>query len=98
MISSSLKQHRGVMLTEEETDEWGSTFPEGTFVINGHYFMKKTNHVLQYSLLKNQKAIVPSASVLYVCQDSSLKRNTLVLTEEENNNILECANLCELIH
>jgi hypothetical protein len=123
-------------------------------VIRGLYFTKKQNNILQYKLLKNPAAIVPCesvlyicqessvknnlkykplitcalgrndaphksvtcldktstpdrafnrkkscwSSVLYICQESSVKNNLFCLTEDENNNILECVNLSALTH
>jgi hypothetical protein len=39
------------------------------------YFAKKNFEVLKYKLLKRPLAIVPTASVLYICQDYVEKTN-----------------------
>jgi hypothetical protein len=51
---------------------------------------------LPHKLLKRPLAIVPTASVLYICQDHVEKTNSLTLTEEENETIIESVNLSEL--
>jgi predicted phosphohydrolase len=84
------------VLSRHETDLWGASFPPSALVIRGLYFTKKQNNILQYKLLKNPPAIVPCESVLYICQESSVKNNLFCLTEDENNNILECVNLSAL--
>jgi len=92
-----LKATSGVQtLQRKETDKWGASFPSNASVIRGLYFTKKENSILQYKLIKHPPAIVPSASVLYICQDSSINNNSLSLMESENSNILECVNLSEL--
>jgi hypothetical protein len=86
-----LKALSGVdVLSRHETDLWDASFPPSALVIRGLYFTKKNqNYILQYKLLKNPPAIVPCESVLYICQESSVKNNLFCLTEDENNNILE---------
>jgi hypothetical protein len=92
-----LKALSGVeVLSRHETDLWGASFPPSALVIRGLYFTKKQNNILQYKLLKNPPPIVPCESVLYICQESSVKDNLFCLTEEENNNIMECVNLSAL--
>jgi hypothetical protein len=92
-----IKDLAGVeVLSRHETDLWGASFPPSALVIRGLYFTKKQNNILQYKLLKNPPAIVPCESVLYICQESSVKNNLFCLTEDENNNILECVNLSAL--
>jgi hypothetical protein len=51
---------------------------------------------LPHKLLKRPLAIVPTASVLYICQNHVEKTNSLTLTEEENETIIESDNLSEL--
>jgi hypothetical protein len=92
-----LKALSGVeVLSRHETDLWDASFSPSACVIRGLYFTKKQNNILQYKLLKNPSAIVPCESVLYICQERSVKNNLFCLTEDENNNILECVNLSAL--
>jgi hypothetical protein len=82
-------------LLRHETDLWDASFPPSARVIRGLYVTKKQNNILPYKLLKNPPLIVPCESVLYICQESSVKNNLFCLTEEENNNImckLKCFN------
>jgi hypothetical protein len=60
------------------------------------YFAKKNFEVLKYKHLKRPLASVPTASVLYICQDRVEKTNSLTLTEKENETIIESMNLSEL--
>ena len=83
-------------MQENEYDEWGASFSRVSSVIRGMYFAKKNFEVLKYKLLKRPLAIVPMASVLYICHDYVKKTNSLTLTEEENETIIECVNLSEL--
>ena len=85
-----------IISQENESDEWGASFSRGSSVIRGMYFAKKNFEVLKYKLLKQPLAIVPTASVLLICQDHVEKTNSLTLTEEEHETIIECVNLSEL--
>jgi hypothetical protein len=67
------------VLSRHETDLWGASFPPSALVIRGLYFTKKLNNIWQYKLLKNPPPIVPCESVLYICQESSVKDNLFVL-------------------
>ena len=58
-----------IISQENESDEWGASFPRGSSVIRGMHFAKKNFEVLKYKHLKRSLAIVPTASVLYICQD-----------------------------
>jgi hypothetical protein len=75
-------------------DFWCFECPLGMF----HSFMCK---YFCTSWLKNPPAIVPCESVLYICQESSVKNNlhnVFCLTEDDNNNIMECVNIGKPLH
>jgi hypothetical protein len=68
---------KSTVLRKSKSDRWGGSFTAGSSIIYGKYFAKKENSILEYQLIKRPTAIVPSASVLYLCQNVSLKNDTL---------------------
>ncbi|CAG2215128.1 unnamed protein product [Mytilus edulis] len=73
----------------DTTDSWGSLLPAGTPVFRGLYY-NKTNSPFQYRLV-NRKAVVPAASVVYICSEVTAN-NVIRITEETHLNVLECIN------
>ena len=59
------------ILTSNCTDEYQTTYKAGTNIIEGKYFQRTGNSVLQYRLLSKHKALVPALSVLYICTEIS---------------------------
>ncbi|CAG2242717.1 unnamed protein product [Mytilus edulis] len=73
----------------DTTDSWGSLLPVGTPVFRGLYY-NKMNSPFQYRLV-NRKAVVPAASVVYICSEVTAN-NVIRITEETHLNVLEYIN------
>ena len=82
------------ILTEDTDDQWGNHFVQGTSVIQGLYFDRKkqlsTNEGRTYKLIKNQKAIVHSAAVVFLLAHSQ-NSDILQLSEHDHLDIVHTA-------
>ena len=76
------------VLRKETADSWGASFCSGTEIIRCHYFNKLNSNSLRYKLLTRRPAIVPSRSLVYICQEVDLLENELVLPEDVHLRIL----------
>jgi hypothetical protein len=76
------------VLGKRTTDEWGTTWPQGTPVIRGHYYIKSGNNPLLNTLLCKNYALIPAVSVLYIIEGGKNK-NKLKLNENDHLSILK---------
>lgn len=74
----------------------GCVFFQGFIGNKGDVFCKEEFRSTEIQTFETTARIVPTASVLYICQDHVEKTNSLTLTEEENETIIESVNLSEL--
>jgi len=84
------------IISEREIDDWGASFEKNSNIIRGLYFESfKTKSGLSYKLLKDKRAIVPSASVIYISPQLKLTRGVLKLSENVHLDILSILNEME---
>lgn len=85
-----------IHLDTATTDSWGTTYSAGAAVIKGNYFQQSQVNPLQFTLIRNKLALVPSLSVLYICADISLKNAAVHLTlpEDVHMSIMKCVDMC----
>ena len=82
------------ILTEDTDYQWGNYFVQGTSVIQGLYFDGKkqlsTDERRTYKLIKNQKAIVHSAAVVFLLAHSQ-NSDILHMSEHDHFDIVHAA-------
>ena len=80
------------ILSIEETDDWGATYPPGAEIIRGWFLTRKgnTRSSYQYKLDVDKKAIVYAATVRYICPELNVSRqHTCQLSEDLHLDILQ---------
>ncbi|KAH3692104.1 hypothetical protein DPMN_193916 [Dreissena polymorpha] len=81
-LSSSTKVTKG---------QWGAVIPQNTEVFTGLYYDKVGEN--RYSLIRSPYAIVPAASILYICAQIDSSKDTIKVSEYLHTSILECVNM-----
>ena len=75
-------------LRKDVSDSWGAHFSSGTDVIRCNYFNKMGDNNLRYKLLGRRPAIVPSNSLVYICQEVDFVDNEILLPEDVHLRII----------
>jgi hypothetical protein len=77
--------------TKVTKDQWGAVIPQNTEVFTGLYYDKVGEN--RYSLIRSPYAIVPAASILYICAQIDSSKDTIKVPEYLHTSILECMNM-----
>ena len=82
---------QAVTLRKETTDKWGITFLPGTKVLNGYYFGIVNDNPLEQRLIRRIPAMVPAASVIYICSELELDADGIIKIDDTlHGRILRC--------
>ena len=80
------------ILSKEETDDWGATYPPGAEIIRGWFLTRNgnTRSSYQYKLVVDKKAVVYAATVRYICPELNVSgKHTYQISEELHLDILQ---------
>jgi hypothetical protein len=73
--------------TKSTRDEWGTDLPAGTEIFGGFYYDKVSPQ--KYRLLNKKYAIVPAASLIFICAEIDSKP-FIEISELLHSDILTC--------
>ena len=62
---------RPEVLSIEETDDWGSTYPPGAEILRGYFLVRKRggSSPYNYELVREKKTAIYAATIRYICPE-----------------------------
>ena len=74
------------VLSIEETDDWGSTYPPGAKILHGYFLVRKRSgsSPYNYELVREKKPAVYAATIRYTCPESDTQAQPLIYKVSED--------------
>ena len=73
-------------------------FNSNSNVIEGNYFQSIDGDALKFSLIRRKLALIPAASVVFICDDDDIETSSSVkLFDSTRQSIIDCIKMCDYV-